>query len=365
MGWLSKLVTRGRAHPQGPTTPAPTPAPTRALTPATAPAPERRPIAAVATFSQVVAQVAAPVPPPCAPEAIQAAAEQVLARFDHDSPGLGSFPGMAARIMDILSAPDPDFNRLVQALGQDIAITAKLLQVANSALHARGEVVETVRAAAVKLGLREVGQLAIGLAGRSLFETSSRVEYSLFPKSWDRLFHGAMTSAFSAGRLSLSARIGRSDSAFLAGMLHDIGKPIALHGLATLMRDGKLDRDVLAGGVDAVVEKVHVEVGRVLIAGWSLPEYLKTAAALHHELELPADAPHELHIVRVVDGLEALRSGAISEEQRQALRGGAAALRLDSRMLRACATEHAELAARVTGMFGVADPIGTGSPQAA
>jgi HD-like signal output (HDOD) protein len=349
MGWLSNLVARRRQQPTE--------------TPAAAPRP--RASQPVTTFSQLVAQVALPAAPACAPEVVAAAAAQVLAHLEEDRSGFVSFPNMAARIMDILALPEPDFNRLVQALGQDVAITAKLLQVANSALHARGEVVETVRAAVVKLGLREVGQLAIGIAGRSLFETSSRVEYSLFPAAWERLFHDAMSAAFTAGKVSMSARVGRSDSAFLAGMLHDIGKPIALHALATLMLAGKLDRNVLDGGIDAVLERVHVQIGTAQTADWSLPDHLRAAAARHHDLELPADAPDEVHIVRVVDGLRALRAAAISEDERRVLRASAAALRLDHRMMRVLATEHAELARRVTELFGVADPIGPGTRRAA
>ena len=352
MGWLSKLATRWRAPGRKE---APVPSPPRRTEPEPA-----------QTISQWIAPVAPSRSPPCSPDVIAAAAERVLAHFDQNRPGPASFPNMAARIMDLLAAPDPDFNRLVQALGQDVAVTAKLLQVANSALHARGEEVETVRGAVLKLGMREVGQLAVGIAGRSLFETESRAEYALFPLCWDRLFHDAMTAAFSAGQLSLSAGAGRSDSAFLAGLLHDIGKPIALRSLASLFVEGKLDRGALEGGVDALLERVHVEIGAVLTDEWALPEYLKAAAARHHEAEIPADRAHdELHIVRVVDGLKAHREGAILDEQRLILRNSAAALRLAPRMLRVCATEHVELAARVTEIFGVADPLVAAAAHAA
>jgi HD-like signal output (HDOD) protein len=351
MGWVSNWVARRRARPQG------TAARPLAPAPASPPTPPRRPSSVVATFSQVVARVAGPALPRCAPAVIADAADRVLERCERERQGLGSFPDMATRIMDILAVPDPDFNRLVQALGHDMAITAKLLQVANSALYSRGESVENVRAAVIKIGLREVGQLAIGLAGRSLFETTSRAEHSLFPKIWDRLFHDSMTSAFSSGRLSLSARVGRSDSAFLVGMLHDIGKPIALRSLAALMLEGKLDRNVLDGGIEAVIEQVHVQVGTVVTAEWSLPGYLRAAAAHHHDVEVGPDVPDEVHIVRVVDGIRALRAGEISEAQRSVLRSSAAVLRLDHRMMRVCSTEQAELAQRVTEIFGVADPL--------
>src|SRR5262249_2371094 len=221
------------------------------------------------------------------------------------------FPSSAARIIDVLHRREPDFNKLVHMLGQDAAITARLLQVASSARYG-GDEVHSVRAAALKLGLRQVGEIALGVAGRSLFEPSARSQRALFPEKFDALFHGSMTSAFSAASLSLAARVGYSDRAFLAGMLHDIGKPVALQALAALHPAGQPGPRVVADGIDDVVERVHVQIGATMTQAWSLAEYLRVSAAQHHDAEVAPGAERvELHICRVIDGLSVARATGV------------------------------------------------------
>jgi hypothetical protein len=197
----------------------------------------------------------------------------------------------------------------------------------------------------------------VGVAGRSLFETESRAEYGLFPARWDAMFHDSMTLAFTASWLSLFGNVGRSDRAFLTGMLHDIGHPLALRSISALLRAGEID-DRVRDAIPLVIDRVHVPIGTALTVTWGLPEYVQVAAARHHEPEVErVRGLDELHVVRVCDGVKALRDNLITEARRRTLQQSADALGLDFRMLRVTSTEHAALAARVTELFGVADPL--------
>jgi len=343
LSWVTRLFAKRRPSPTP--TPAPTPRPART---ASAPAVGKAPPVVPADPPPP-----APVAAVCDPILVAAASGRVLAHFHKNQPGPESFPSSAARIIDVLHQREPDFNKLVHMLGQDAAITARLLQVASSARYG-GDEVHSVRAAALKLGLRQVGEIALGVAGRSLFEPAARSQRALFPEKFDALFHGSMTSAFSAAALSLAARVGYSDRAFLAGMLHDIGKPVALQALAALHLAGQLDPRVVADGIDDVVERVHVQIGATMTQAWSLAEYLRVSAAQHHDAEVAAGPDRaELHLCRVVDGLAVARASGVMPET---ARSSAKVLGLDESRLRVAATEHADLAARVTTIFGVPDP---------
>jgi HD-like signal output (HDOD) protein len=291
----------------------------------------------------------------CPPELIDQAVTQVLDHFRANQPGPESFPSNATRIIDLIQQREPDFNKLVHAVGQDAAIASRLLQAANSSLYSPGPEVQNVRGAAIRLGLREVGEIALGCAGRALFETEARYQYSLFPQRWDAMFHESMTAAFAAGSLSMRTRRGQPDCAFLAGMLHDVGKPIALRAIAALHLEGALDPLVLDLGVTELLERVHVEIGATMMATWALPEYLQVATTLHHDLVVPADAP-DLHLVRVVDALRHARAGTLTELGRDQMYKSAAVLKLTPAELRVAATEYAELAGRVATIFHVRDP---------
>jgi HD-like signal output (HDOD) protein len=298
-------------------------------------------------------------------ERIDAAVAALGVRFASNPPSLGAFPGTATRIMQVFEESEPDFNRVVHELQQDAAVVTKLLNVANSAFFGGGGDVDDMRGAVLRIGLRDVAQIALGVAGQSLFEPGARSAFSILPHKWNELFHTSMSAAFATSWLSQVARVGRSDHAFLAGLLHDVGQPIALRGLAELVIDGALEMDVL-DAADEIIDRVHVELGRSVTTQAALPEYLCAAAARHHDTEIPAGPGHaEVHLVRIIDCVAARRRGALTPAQQEALDSSAAAVSLDPRWTRVAGTEYESLAARVTSMFGIADPFAPAASNAA
>lgn len=297
---------------------------------------------------------------------VETAVAALTCHFATNPPRLGAFPGTAARILQLFREADPDFNRVVHELQQDAAVVTKLLNVANSAFFGGTSDVDDVRGAVLRIGMRDVAQIALGVAGQSLFEPSSRSAFALLPAKWNELFHTSMAAAFTASWLSQVARVGRSDHAFLSGLIHDIGQPTGLRALAQLVIEGSLDRDVLEVA-DQVIDRVHVELGKSVTSLGGLPDYLCAAASLHHDAETPVGPEYaELHLVRVVDGIAAQRRGALTPEQKAVMDWSAAALALDPRWLRVAVSEYETLAAQVTRMFGIADPFAAaGRAQAA
>jgi HD-like signal output (HDOD) protein len=302
------------------------------------------------------------VSPPPAVEAppdprVDQAVAALTAYYESNPPRLGAFPGTAARILQVFREDDPDFNKVVHELQQDAAVVTKLLNVANSAFFGGTDSVSDIRGAVLRIGMHDVAQIALGVAGQSLFEPSSRSAFSLLPSRWNELFHTSMSAAFATAWLSQVTRMGRSDHAFLTGLLHDIGMPIALRGLAQLVLDNALDRRVLDVS-EAILDRVHIELGRNVTTLSGLPDYLCAAAALHHDAEVPAGPEHaELHLVRIIDGVAAQRRGPLSPAQQTVLDRSAAALELDPRWIRVAVKEYETLAAQVTRMFGIADPF--------
>jgi HD-like signal output (HDOD) protein len=304
------------------------------------------------------------IAPPALPaERIDAAVAALRAYTESQPPELGSFPGTAERILQLFRAAEPDFNRVVHELQQDAAVAAKLLNVANSAFFGGSEVKE-IRAAITRIGMRDVSKIALAIAGQSLFEPTSRSAFSLAPHKWQELFHTSMVAAFASAWLSEATRVGRSDHAFLAGLLHDVGQPLALRALAQLVIEGVLGADIL-DAADPILDRVHVELGARVASDGGLPAYLCAAALRHHAAELPGEPGlAEVHLVRIVDGIALRRRGALIPVQELAMESSSAALSLDRRWTRVAATEYESLASQVSRMFGVPDPWAGGAARA-
>ena len=275
--------------------------------------------------------------------------ERLLAHYRAHPPDPASFPALAVRVMDLLEQPEMRVEELAKSVAMDQAIAARVLKVANSVIYRRGQDVEELPAAIVRLGLREVGQIAAGVAGRSLFDMEVRAEIETFRERLSRLFLDAMTIAYGASWLAVECRVGRPERAFLAGMLHDIGLPVALQSLARLIIGGQIPAPSDPAQIDALLADVHLEVGSDVSAVWCLPPYLLAVCAHHHDAHLPSEADNaELHLVRVVSGLQSLRRTGTARavvETRDSLRALNMGRAATDKLLRQLETTEAKVAA--------------------
>lgn len=289
-------------------------------------------------------------------EWIDAAATEVLAVFRKRRAAPVSFPSLATRVLDLAERAEPDTRELVDVIAHDAAISARLLKIANSPFYGGLREIETVRAAVVRLGFRQVAEVAVAAAAESLFDIKVRTELASCQGIARRLFHDSLVAGLSASWLARKLRAGAEQRSFMGGMLHDIGKPTALRALATMRMSGNAalpprlpDRDV-----ETVLERVHVEIGTELHEGWRLPSYLSTICAQHHELTIPAGKlTEDLHIVRVASGTHALHRGApVAPDLSAEVLDSARVLGMNDAALAALATEQQRLAESVVPSFG-------------
>jgi putative nucleotidyltransferase with HDIG domain len=281
-----------------------------------------------------------------------ATARAVVAHFDANRPGPTSFPSIALNVLELLRDPKVDAAALARAIELDAALSAGVLALANSAVFRGVSKVETLRDAVARLGLSEVARLTAALSTRALYR-GMRAELELFGATWNGLFYHAATVARAGAELSRSRKLGEPDRVFLAGMLHDVGKSLALRSLGALVLQGRVPRHD-PGAVERILHHVHVAVGAEAHREWGLPEGLTAIAAQHHLPEL-GSGPElaELHVVRLSSALELLRSapGASPSAAAESV-GSARALGLGPIRVAALRTALVEHADWVRMLFG-------------
>lgn len=287
--------------------------------------------AAWALLTGEVLPAAVPLDPEAAALAA-AMADLLLAHFRANLPEPTSFPAVAARIVDVLNQDEPDLRTLDGVVAQDPAITAQVIRAANSALHQRGSEAQNLREAILRIGSRQVAEIALGVAGRSLFDVSLRMEFELFQERWRELFVSTMTCAFAASQLAYDERVGRAERAFLGGMFHDIGAPLALRSLAAVLIAGRLPSPLPEALVDEALDRVHQELGAEVHHIWGLPQSIQQLCARHHALDLPALEEHaELHLLRLVTGLARIQKDGTDIRHLAETRQSLEALGMDRR----------------------------------
>jgi putative nucleotidyltransferase with HDIG domain len=178
--------------------------------------------------------------------------------------------------------------------------------LASSPVYRGVERIETPRQAIGRLGTAEVARLVTALSTRSLFQPQVRAEFETFGPAWNRLFYHSAVTARTASSLAAARRLPGADHAFVGGMLHDVGKAIALRSVAALAIEGQI-RVPTPPALARILHEVHVEVGREVHEAWGLPAHLTALAARHHEPTVPADPGlGALHLVRLASALQLL-----------------------------------------------------------
>ena len=198
---------------------------------------------------------------------------------------LPSDPSVVARLLPLLDDPLQNNSEIIKTLKYDPVITLKLMRRSNSAAIAGGPPISSISEAVMRLGHQERLQQVVGLCfGKSL--STELKGYAVEAKG---LWHHSVIAAMAAEQLVqvCQAELPPSESAFTAGLLHDIGKTILNHALEPEIQDQVRARVTennvpLVEAERAVIGVDHAQVGGRLIARWNLPEWLVEAVSNHH-----------------------------------------------------------------------------------
>ena len=196
---------------------------------------------------------------------------------------LPSLPKLYLEIADALQSPTASAQRIAEIASQDPALTAKLLQLANSAFFGFSRKVFSVSEAVQLLGVGIIQSLAMAVPIFSSFYPNKCPHFPI-EQIWD---HSIQTGVIA--RLIVIEQLhdlNLAEQAFCAGVLHDIGKIILADGLpeeySAVLKESHDTRTPLFEVERKHFQATHAEVGAYLLALWGLPIPLVEAVACHH-----------------------------------------------------------------------------------
>lgn len=127
---------------------------------------------------------------------------------------------VVVHIKRLLDDPEVSLIRIAQAVSAEPLLSSKLLALANSAIYAAGSPVKDVKSAINRLGLQKVKTVSFNIAMRQLLLSAKVVNFeNITHQLWQ---HSLQTAAACQVIASRMTRL-NADTAFLAGMVHDIG----------------------------------------------------------------------------------------------------------------------------------------------
>jgi HD-like signal output (HDOD) protein/FixJ family two-component response regulator len=204
-----------------------------------------------------------------------------------------------------LRSDDPSLRRVSDIVSRDPAMTAKILQMVNSAFFGLRRHVTDVHQAVTLLGTDTIAALALSvhvfatanvpLPLQAHIETLWAKALSVATTAKELMAHGNEDPAF-------------ADEAFLAGLLHDCGKLVLITNFAEDYRalvdnGGDCAAEAARFGVD------HGAIGAHLLGLWGLPDTIVEAVAYHHSpMTGPSRSLSPLSVVHAAVALEGRES---------------------------------------------------------
>ncbi|MDX9701408.1 MAG: HDOD domain-containing protein [Candidatus Auribacterota bacterium] len=196
---------------------------------------------------------------------------------------LPTLPHVVTKLEKMLENPNVSAEEVNRVISSDQVLTAKILKLVNSAFYGFPGQISTVTHAVVILGFSTVQTIALSTSVFDLFEMESKAGRFDRRRFWEHSIATAVISKLIAQKY-LPAD---PEKAFVAGLIHDIGKVILdqfLHVYLQCIMEEVYKDDILF--VDAerrVMECGHDDMGAWLAEKWSLPIALREAIACHHQ----------------------------------------------------------------------------------
>lgn len=248
---------------------------------------------------------------------------------------LPTIPIILLKLLELCQDENAGMAELAKLIENDVGMSARVLNVANSAAYHRdGRKVGLLQALNV-LGSDQIKTLVIS---ESILQT-----FNAFPHSGGSDLRGfwkhAFTTAVMAREIAIKMGYAQVEEAYLAGLLHDVGR-LALMAAAPNEYGSNflaLDDAYLCQVEQSTLQISHAEAGAWLIERWELDSFMADSILYHHEPVARIAMAHPLirvvhlgHTLSSQDAEIALPEGVgslcnLSDEDLQAIVKGAAA----------------------------------------
>ena len=193
--------------------------------------------------------------------------------------GIPPRPQILADLAREMGRPEPDLQHIARTVASDVALTAAVLRVANSAAYGLSRPVETLGQALSMLGLKQIGVMVTGLVMRKVLRTDG----PLLTRFWDvsaKRSWALATLARGLGGVDL-------DVAQTFGLFCDVGIPLLLQRFptyaATLVQCNGEPLRSFTEVEQAVHHSDHALMGALMARSWGVSQTVCLSIRLHHD----------------------------------------------------------------------------------
>jgi len=190
-----------------------------------------------------------------------------------------TMPAAAQKAFELATDPNAEARNFIEVIESDEGLSGRVLKIANSVYFDRGKQSETIEEAVMVIGINELRCLLNATTLSEIFPSSHPARNQL----WANDIATAIIARTLAGRFLPS----KQDSAFLGGLMHDIGKLLLLQRAGEdYSRAMKIVEETGCDFSEAETQIFifdHAEVGALIGEKWNFSPELSQMIGLHHK----------------------------------------------------------------------------------
>jgi putative nucleotidyltransferase with HDIG domain len=214
--------------------------------------------------------------------------EDAKKRYQRIIQDLGQIPTMptiAAKVMQIVNDPHSSAEDVAKFISRDVALTSKVLRLANSAFYGIPRTISSVNSAIVILGFNTIRSLVLSASVLKVFPAKPGLVSFDRKAFWKHSFMVGIASRMLA-QAYRRKKLVDMETAFSAGLLHDIGKIIleqyANDDYLPVLKAAKEKGLPLFMVEKSLIGISHADVSGMLVDKWQMPNELRMPIINHH-----------------------------------------------------------------------------------
>jgi putative nucleotidyltransferase with HDIG domain len=214
--------------------------------------------------------------------------EESKKRYQRIIQDLGQIPTMptiAAKVMQIVNDPHSSAEDVAKFISRDVALTSKVLRLANSAFYGIPRTISSVNSAIVILGFNTIRSLVLSASVLKVFPAKPGLVKFDRKAFWKHSFMVGIASRMVA-QIYRRKKLVDMETAFSAGLLHDIGKIIleqfSNEEYLPVLKAAKDQAQPLVLVERNMLGMSHADVSGMLVDKWQMPNELKGPIVFHH-----------------------------------------------------------------------------------
>jgi HD-like signal output (HDOD) protein len=206
--------------------------------------------------------------------------ERHLESEDIDLP----FPeSLAVELNSMINDENVTVHTIAQKIERDPSLTAKVLNLSNSAFYSGLEKTRTVDRAISRIGMRTMKSLLMAILMKEVFIAKGGFLKGFFTLNWRHSLGCAICAKAIAEQAKLKSL---AEEAYLLGLIHDIGTMFILNLIVSLKKESGGELDLSENLVREVLEAFHPSIGAKILEKLNFETRHCRIVSTHHEPDL-------------------------------------------------------------------------------